>query len=66
MMTMIHRVLLGMVFLLLAGGVGLAQNEFPDETITIICNWQVGGGQDTVSRLIAKFASEKSGSSSYC
>ncbi|MEE8160702.1 MAG: tripartite tricarboxylate transporter substrate-binding protein, partial [Acidobacteriota bacterium] len=61
MINMIHRVFIGMVFLLLAGGVGFAQNEYPDDTITIICNWQVGGGSDTVSRLIAKFASEKAG-----
>lgn len=36
-------------------------NEFPNKTITIICNWSAGGGQDTVSRLIAKFASKKAG-----
>ena len=35
--------------------------EFPEETITIICNWSPGGGQDTVSRLIAKYASERAG-----
>ena len=61
MMNMIHSGLIGMVFLLLAGGVGLAQNEYPDDTITIICNWPAGGGQDEVSRLIAKFASERAG-----
>ena len=60
-MNMIHSGLIGMVFLLLAGGVGLAQNEYPDDTITIICNWPAGGGQDEVSRLIAKFASERAG-----
>ena len=37
-------------------------NEFPDKTITRVCNWSAGGGQDTVSRLIAKFASERGGS----
>ena len=37
-------------------------NEFPDKTITIVCNWPAGGGRDTVSRLIAKFASERDGS----
>ena len=36
-------------------------NEFPNKTITIVCNWSAGGGQDTVSRLIAKFASERAG-----
>jgi len=36
-------------------------NEFPDKTITIVCNWGAGGGQDTVARLIAKFASERAG-----
>ena len=36
-------------------------SEFPDKTITIVCNWSAGGGQDTVSRLIAKFASERAG-----
>jgi len=36
-------------------------SEFPNKTITIICNWSAGGGQDTVSRLIAKFASERAG-----
>ena len=35
--------------------------QFPNDTITIICNWSAGGGQDTVSRLIAKFASERAG-----
>ena len=35
--------------------------EFPEKTITIICNWSPGGGQDTVSRLIAKYASERAG-----
>ncbi len=24
-------------------------NEFPSKTITIVCNWSAGGGQDTVS-----------------
>lgn len=61
MTNMIHRVSIGMVFFLLAGGAGLAQNEFPDQTITIICNWPAGGGQDEVSRLIAKIASDKAG-----
>ena len=37
-------------------------NEFPNKTITIVCNWPAGGGRDTVSRLIAKFASERGGS----
>ena len=35
--------------------------QFPNDTITIICNWSAGGGQDTVSRLIAKFASVRAG-----
>jgi len=61
MINMLHKVSVGLVFFLLAGGAGLAQNEFPDQTITIICNWPAGGGQDEVSRLIAKFASEKAG-----
>jgi tripartite-type tricarboxylate transporter receptor subunit TctC len=39
----------------------VSASEFPEGTITIVCNWSPGGGQDTVSRLIAKYASERAG-----
>ena len=30
-------------------------NEFPDKTITIVCNWSAGGGQGPLQRCFQLF-----------
>jgi tripartite-type tricarboxylate transporter receptor subunit TctC len=60
MVKIIHKLFISCLGLLLSLNISSA-NQFPNDTITIICNWSAGGGQDTVSRLIAKYASIRAG-----
>lgn len=53
-------VLAGVAAALIAPAASVAQaQDFPSNPITIVVNWPAGGGQDTVARLIAEYAGQR-------